>query len=212
MEGDVGSTVELKDVLLVADNGDVSVGTPLVDGAVVEAEIVEHGKGPKLRIFKYKNKTRYRRRMGHRTQYTRLEVKRILKDGKEAAEGDAKPKAKRAAKRKTAKAESPEAAEAQIEATADAPTETKEKPKRASRKKTTSKKAAEVEASVEAPTSEPPTETEEKPKRTTRKKKEEATSGAEASDKPKKPVTRRASAAKPKEDAEEDKPAEDQGS
>ncbi|MCH8815132.1 MAG: 50S ribosomal protein L21 [Chloroflexi bacterium] len=210
MEGGVGSTVELKDVLLIANKGDVSVGMPVVDGAVVEAEIIEHGKGPKLRIFKYKNKTRYRRRMGHRTQYTRLAIGRILQNGVEVGEGATKPKAKRALKDKTAKA-AEVAAETQIEAPTDAPAETKEKPKRAPRK-TTRKKATEIEASVEAPASEPPAETAGKPKRATRKRTKEATSGAEASVEPKKPVKRRASRAEPKEDAEEEKSTEDQGS
>lgn len=210
MEGDVGSTVELRDVLLIANNGDVSVGTPVVAGALVEAEIVEHGKGPKLRVFKYKNKTRYRRRMGHRTQYTRLAVKRILLDGKETEEHETKPKAKRAPKRKAAKGKAAEAvAEAQVEATTEAPTE--EKPKRTPRK-TTRKKTTEAEGSVEAPTSEPPAEADAKPKRTTRKatrrKTDEPTGSAKASSEPK-PSRRRA---KPKEGDEDDKPTEDQGS
>lgn len=171
MEGDVGSTVELKEVLLVANNGDVSVGTPTVDGAVVEAEIIEHGKGPKLHIFKYKNKTRYRRRMGHRTQYTRLEVKRILQDGKEAAPDEEKPK-KRASKQTTEKAkEATATTEAQVEATSEASTEAEAKPKRTPRK-TSPKSVAtetEVEASVEARTSEPMIEAKEETKKPAQK-------------------------------------------
>lgn len=218
MEGDVGSTVELKDVLLIANNGDVSVGTPTVDGAVVEAEIVEHGKGPKLRIFKYKNKTRYRRRMGHRTHYTRLEVKRILQDGKDAVAEEEKPK-KRAPSRKSAKAKAAEVAtEAKEEVPTEAPSasvpaEVEAKPKRAPRKAPRKKAAAEadVEASAEAPTIEPSTETEEKPKRarrTTRKKADDASAGAEE---PKKPARRRTTRAKAPEPTEEEKPDEDKG-
>lgn len=211
MEGDVGSTIELKDVLLVATNGDVSVGTPLVDGAVVEAEIIEHGKGPKLRIFKYKNKTRYRRRMGHRTQYTRLEVKRILQDGKELAGDDEKPK-KRASKRTTAKAKEAETAtEAQVEATTEAPAEVEVKPKRAAGE--TSPKSAPAEASIEAsadaPTSE--TETKEKPKQTRRTTSKKTEKAPAAADEPKTPAPKRTAGTKAQESAEEEKSAEDKG-
>ena len=94
----VGSLVELTDVLLVGGNGDVRVGTPVVDGARVVAEVVEHGRGPKVVVFKYKAKTRYRRKQGHRRGYTRLAIKRILTGREEAAgmapvaEAEAKPK------------------------------------------------------------------------------------------------------------------------
>ena len=212
MEGDVGSTIELKDVLLVSNNGDVSVGTPIVDGAVVEAEIIEHGKGPKLRIFKYKNKTRYRRRMGHRTQYTRLEVKRILQDGKELTGGEEKPE-KRASKRTVAKVKEAEATtEAQVEAPTDASAEVETKPSRAARKTSPKSAPAEtnVEASSEARTSQPETETKDEPKptrRTTSKKTEEAPAAA---DELKTPVPERTADTKAQE-AEEEKPPEDKG-
>jgi len=75
----VGSVVELTDVLLVAnDNGDVKVGMPLVEGARVIARVVEHGKADKVVVFKYKAKTRYRRKRGHRQLYTRLAIEEIL--------------------------------------------------------------------------------------------------------------------------------------
>ena len=74
----VGAVVELSDVLLVADGDDVTVGQPRVDGARVVAEVVEHGRGPKIIVFKYKNKTRYRRKTGHRQDYTRLAIRQIL--------------------------------------------------------------------------------------------------------------------------------------
>lgn len=144
-------------MLLVANNGDVQVGTPTIDGAVVEAEIVEHAKDKKLRVFKYKNKTRYRRRIGHRTQYTRLAIKRILQDGKEAvtAEPAEKPKAKRPSRRPKKKPEvkaQETAAEAPAEPAAEAETPVSEaaapttetKPKRTTRR-TTRRKAPEGE-------------------------------------------------------------------
>jgi large subunit ribosomal protein L21 len=80
----VGSTVELIDVLLVAnDNGDITVGAPLVEGARVIARVVEQGRGPKVVVFKYKAKTRYRRKRGHRQPYTRLVIEQIV-TGEEA--------------------------------------------------------------------------------------------------------------------------------
>ncbi len=78
LEGEAGSSIELTDVLMVSDGDTVTVGTPSVTGARVVAEIVEHGKGKKIQVFKYKNKIRYRKKTGHRQQYTRLAVKEIM--------------------------------------------------------------------------------------------------------------------------------------
>lgn len=75
--GEAGDSIELTDVLMVADGDNVQLGTPTVSGAAVVAEIVEHGKGDKIVVFKYKPKIRYRKRTGHRQQYTRLAVKEI---------------------------------------------------------------------------------------------------------------------------------------
>ena len=69
-----GDTIELDDVLMLSTEDGVSLGTPRVDGAKVTAEVVGNGKGKKLVIFKYKAKTRYRRRNGHRQLYTDLKV------------------------------------------------------------------------------------------------------------------------------------------
>jgi len=73
-----GSTVELDQVLLVADGENVRVGTPIVEGAKVIAEVVGQGKGDKVIVFKYKPKVRYRRMKGHRQFHTRLAIKDIL--------------------------------------------------------------------------------------------------------------------------------------
>ncbi len=97
LPAEVGSTVEMTDVLLIAVNGDVKVGRPVLEGARVIAEVVEQGRGPKIIVFKYKAKTRYRRRRGHRQGYTRLVVRQILtaEDTTGAAE---KPKRRRPSK------------------------------------------------------------------------------------------------------------------
>ena len=74
---DEGDLVELGDVLMVSDDGDVSLGTPIVAGAKVDAEVVTQGKDKKVTVFKYKPKTRYRKKTGHRQQYTDLRITRI---------------------------------------------------------------------------------------------------------------------------------------
>jgi large subunit ribosomal protein L21 len=103
---DVGAVVELSDVLLVADGDDVTVGQPLVAGARVVAEVVEHGRGPKIIVFKYKNKTRYRRKTGHRQAYTRLAIRQILVGAEPAAvAAPAKARRRRAPVKPAAEAE-----------------------------------------------------------------------------------------------------------
>lgn len=74
---EVGDTVEIEDVLLVRNGETVSVGTPRVDGAKVQTTVVGQIKGPKIVVFKYKPKNRYRVRSGHRQHYTRLKVEAI---------------------------------------------------------------------------------------------------------------------------------------
>ena len=76
--GDVGDTVELTDVRMISEDGDVTLGNPTVEGAKVVTEIEGNGKGKKIIVFKYKNKTRYRRKNGHRQHYTDLRVTDIL--------------------------------------------------------------------------------------------------------------------------------------
>lgn len=73
-----GSTVELNQVLLVADGEKMRAGTPIVEGAKVIAEVVGESKGEKVIAFKYKSKVRYRRMKGHRQLHTRLAIKEIF--------------------------------------------------------------------------------------------------------------------------------------
>lgn len=68
--------VSFNDVLAV-NNGNMVVGTPNVAGAVVTAEVVEQGKGPKVIIFKYKAKKDYRRKQGHRQPFTKVKITNI---------------------------------------------------------------------------------------------------------------------------------------
>jgi large subunit ribosomal protein L21 len=95
MDVEPGSRVELRDVLLVSDGDKITVGNPTITDAIVIAEVVEHGRGKKVINFKYKAKTRYRRKRGHRQGYTKLAVKEILVGGTRSAEAETTAPARR---------------------------------------------------------------------------------------------------------------------
>ena len=73
LDAEVGSTVEF-DVLMVSDGETVNVGKPYVQGVIAKGEVVEHGKGRKIIIFKYKPKKNIRKKQGHRQPYTKVKV------------------------------------------------------------------------------------------------------------------------------------------
>ena len=73
----VDSIAEFGEVLAISDNGEVTFGSPMVEGARVLARVDSHYKDKKLMVFKYKSKTRYRRKKGHRQTYTRLVIQDI---------------------------------------------------------------------------------------------------------------------------------------
>jgi large subunit ribosomal protein L21 len=103
--GEAGATVEFEDVLMLEDDDDVRMGTPLVTGARVIAEVIEHGRDAKVLVFKYKGKTRYRRRKGHRQAYTRVAIREILTDGRRPTETDVEKPARASRRRSIAKRE-----------------------------------------------------------------------------------------------------------
>jgi len=78
LDVEVGQQLDLGSVLLLVDGEQVSVGAPLVKGAKVNATVVDHVKGPKIVVFRYRPKKRYRVKTGHRQQYTRLKVVSIV--------------------------------------------------------------------------------------------------------------------------------------
>ena len=78
--GDIGDTVELNDVRMVSNDGQVTLGTPNVEGVRIVTEISERGKGKKITVLKYKPKVRYRRKKGHRQHYTDLTVTDIVQE------------------------------------------------------------------------------------------------------------------------------------
>lgn len=73
LEAEVGDTVNF-DVLMMADGDAVKVGKPYVEGVCAKAEVVEHGKGKKVIVFKYKPKKNIRKKQGHRQPYTKVKV------------------------------------------------------------------------------------------------------------------------------------------
>ena len=74
---EVGETITFDDVLMVVDGDSVKIGQPVVEGATVEAEVVEHGRGKKIRIVKHKRRKHYHKEQGHRQWYTKLRIKSI---------------------------------------------------------------------------------------------------------------------------------------
>lgn len=77
LPNEAGQAVEIDQVLMVVDGDDVKVGTPTVKGSKVQATVVKHIKGPKVVVFRYRPKKRYRVKTGHRQQYTRLKIETI---------------------------------------------------------------------------------------------------------------------------------------
>ena len=81
LNAQVGSEVVLDQVLLVSDGERVQVGRPLVEGVQVKAEVLRHGRGPKLIVFKKKRRKNYRRKAGHRQWFTELKIQDIVSGG-----------------------------------------------------------------------------------------------------------------------------------
>lgn len=110
LEGEAGDTVTFDNVLMVGDGADVTIGAPLVEGALVAAEFVETKKQRTIIIFKKNRRHKYRRRNGHRQLLTTVRITEILTGGK-------KPSAKKAAPKK---AETKAAPAAKVEKAAPA--------------------------------------------------------------------------------------------
>jgi large subunit ribosomal protein L21 len=76
--GEVGAKVELGDVLLVENEGNIQVGSPLIANAKVQATVLEHDRAKKILVFKKKRKKQYRRTQGHRQDYTAVRIDNII--------------------------------------------------------------------------------------------------------------------------------------
>jgi large subunit ribosomal protein L21 len=164
---EAGATVQLDEVLLIADDGQVTIGTPTIQGARVMAEVEAHGRAKKIIVFKYKAKVRSRKKTGHRQGFTRLVVREILRPGEE-------PKTETKPHRRAKAEEAEEAVEAPVAEAVEAPVA---EPEAAPRRRT--RRAAEPEAKAEEPKPRtrrkaPEAKPEEKPgRRTLRPKKKE---------------------------------------
>ena len=84
--GEPGETVTFDRVLYARDGKSVHLGAPVVEGATVTAEIVKHGRGPKITVFKYKRRKRYSRKKGHRQGFTELKVTGVDFDASKKSE------------------------------------------------------------------------------------------------------------------------------
>lgn len=88
LDGEADDIVELSNVLLVQNDGDISVGQPYVKGAVVKARVMFQRRGPKVIVYKMKPKKKTRRKKGHRQDLTRLMIESIELNGKAIASSD----------------------------------------------------------------------------------------------------------------------------
>jgi large subunit ribosomal protein L21 len=77
INGTVGDTVNIDKVLLISGGSEPVVGTPYIEGASVDAELISQNEGNKVLVYKYKRRTKYRRTRGHRQQVTELKIKKI---------------------------------------------------------------------------------------------------------------------------------------
>ena len=107
LDAEKGATVELDQVLMVGEGEDVKIGTPYLKGGKVTATVVEHGRGDKVRIIKFKRRKHHMKRMGHRQDFTRIEITGIA----------ASARKKKVSK---AKAVKPEAEKPEVEANSEA--------------------------------------------------------------------------------------------
>lgn len=76
-KGEKGEKIVIDKILMIRNNGEIKIGNPYIEGAQVEAEIMEHIKLPKIIVFKYKPKKNYRRKKGHRQKATKIKILKI---------------------------------------------------------------------------------------------------------------------------------------
>jgi large subunit ribosomal protein L21 len=74
LDAEAGSTIELDQVLMVANEGQINVGAPLISGATVSATVRGHGRGEKILVVKFRRRKHHRKQMGHRQNYTEIEI------------------------------------------------------------------------------------------------------------------------------------------
>jgi large subunit ribosomal protein L21 len=149
LDAESGSTVVFDDVLMGASDGETLIGQPRLEGAAVRAQVLRHGRADKVVVFRFKRRKNYRRKTGHRQDFTEIRVsevdlgggRRVTLEMEEKAKAKAKPKKAPARKKKpeakAAAAKKPAAVPKAKKAPARKPA--KPKPKAAPKKKTTAK-------------------------------------------------------------------------
>ena len=90
--GDVGSPVTFERILMFSDGDNVSIGQPALEDVAVEGHIVEQGKAKKIIVFKYKKRKRYRRKKGHRQEFTAVMIDDIKPKAQKSSETKDEPK------------------------------------------------------------------------------------------------------------------------
>lgn len=134
LDAEPGETVTFDEVLLMERDGDVRVGTPALDGAAVAAEVVGHGRGEKIIVYKMKRRKGYRKKQGHRQGYTEIRILELefpsgtpKKPAKKAEAKEPEPEEPETVEEPVAEAEAPEAEAAtearEAEVTSEAPAE-----------------------------------------------------------------------------------------
>jgi large subunit ribosomal protein L21 len=78
LTGEMGDPVEFNEILMLSRDGSVALGHPFVEGARVTGEIVEQGRGEKLIVYKFKRRKNYRRKNGHRQDYTAVKISEVV--------------------------------------------------------------------------------------------------------------------------------------
>jgi len=104
LDAEKGATVELDQVLMVGEGEKVKIGSPYLKGGKVTATVVDHGRGKKIKILKFKRRKHHMKQMGHRQDYTQIEITKIAAST---------PRKKKVSKAKAAK---PKAAKSKVEA------------------------------------------------------------------------------------------------
>ena len=134
LSGESGAKINLDKVLMIGEGENTTVGTPIIEGALVSAEVLEHKRGDKITVFKKKRRKNYRRTIGHRQELTVLRITNIL------AAGEKKPVAKKT--KAESKTDTSKKTKSKVKAQAKADTSKADaaKAKRSPSKKTAAKK------------------------------------------------------------------------
>ena len=125
IEAETGSTIDFDRVLMVGEGESIKVGAPVVDGAKVSAEVIQHGRGDKVTIVKFKRRKHHMKRQGHRQAFTRLEVLAI--GDSKTVKAPAEKKEKKAIDKPDTKVEAKKPVEKKVSADKKAPAKKTEK-------------------------------------------------------------------------------------